>query len=395
VKNSNSACVLNSRIISEVFRAEIKQEAAGAAKAPGRAFEAYAARFDSNGQPLDEAFTSTVTEHLRLARDEGPSSPRPRWPRPRQLERESGAAADYSAMRDAVAEISSQTSQSAILRSLVTHAEAFAPRGAFFIIKNEHFVGWKTFGAEGDMPSRLFATSLFPVSAARSSAEPSARCRPSTAAIGAHQNDEGFLDPLQYGRPDRMYAVPLTARGRGVAILYADHGTSGAKVNVEALETLVPRRRGDRRVARRVAHAQAEGRDGRQGGLRNTHTTKARKRAAPSYAETLVSEYEAQTPDFTFSEGPSESPFEATPEFSEEPRLREAGLTTWLEFDAGEQAESNTKSFGQSLKPKDRKARLYSIPAARSSRLGRNPRLHHSKRPSRRARGCRCHWRRR
>jgi hypothetical protein len=36
-----------------------------------------------------------------------------------------------------------------------------------------------------------------------------------------------------------MYAIPLVARGRGVAVLYADYGSNGEEVNFEALETLV------------------------------------------------------------------------------------------------------------------------------------------------------------
>ena len=132
------------------FRAEIKQEAEELQKRLDEAFVAYAARFDSEGQPLDEGFTSTVTEHLRLARDEGAKLTATAMAEAEQLERDSGVGANYRRIRDAVAEISSQTSQSAILKSLVTQAEAFAPRGAFFIIKNEHFDGWRTFGAEDD-----------------------------------------------------------------------------------------------------------------------------------------------------------------------------------------------------------------------------------------------------
>jgi hypothetical protein len=36
-----------------------------------------------------------------------------------------------------------------------------------------------------------------------------------------------------------MHAIPLTARGRSVAVLYADYGTGGVNVNVEALEAIV------------------------------------------------------------------------------------------------------------------------------------------------------------
>src|SRR5262249_35608445 len=40
-------------------------------------------------------------------------------------------------------------------------------------------------------------------------------------------------------RPAKMYAIPLVARGRGVAALYVDGGKSEQPVNIEALEMLV------------------------------------------------------------------------------------------------------------------------------------------------------------
>jgi hypothetical protein len=48
-----------------------------------------------------------------------------------------------------------------------------------------------------------------------------------------------FLNVLNFGQPDRMHAIPLIARGRGVAVLYADYGNEGVSLNLEALETLV------------------------------------------------------------------------------------------------------------------------------------------------------------
>jgi hypothetical protein len=44
-----------------------------------------------------------------------------------------------------------------------------------------------------------------------------------------------YLDALGFDRPEKMFAVPLIARGRGVAVLYVD----GDAVNLEAVETLV------------------------------------------------------------------------------------------------------------------------------------------------------------
>jgi hypothetical protein len=291
------------------FRAEIRQEAAELQKRLNEAFEAYAARFDSE-QELDEAFRSTVTEHLRLARDEGAKLTATAMVEAEQMERESGSAADHSGMRDAVAEISAQASQSAILKALVTHSAQFAPRGAFFIIKNDHFVGWKAFGGEDSGSENALREIHFPVSADTILGRAVGSTATVDSAYGAHQQDESFLDPLQFGRPDRMYAIPLVARGRGVAVMYADHGSAGGKVNVEALETLV-------RVAGLTVEllaasqtAQAEGRETAAADFEQAGHEHAEQ--APAPPPSFEAPSEPQPTDFAFSESaPSEDGYEA------------------------------------------------------------------------------------
>jgi len=110
------------------------------------AFAAFSARFDSEAQ-FDEAFSASVSEHLRLARDEGAKLTANAFAEAEKLEQDTAPkAASYDSIRDAVDDISSKDSQSAILKALVNRAAEFAPRGAFFVIKNEHLAGWKVFG---------------------------------------------------------------------------------------------------------------------------------------------------------------------------------------------------------------------------------------------------------
>ena len=142
------------------FRAELRQEATDLhnkieaeldkhRSQLDEAFRLHAERFDSE-QEFDEAFKSLVVEHLQIARDEGSKLTANAMAEAEDMQREAEAAAppDYSALRDAINDISSQNSQATILKSLVSHAAQFAPRGAFFIVKNEHFVGWKILGSE-------------------------------------------------------------------------------------------------------------------------------------------------------------------------------------------------------------------------------------------------------
>jgi hypothetical protein len=184
---------------------------------------------------FDAAFKESVSEHLRLARDDGAQVAAVAFGEAEKLRAETEApAGGFDQIRDAINEISSKNTQATILQALVEQAAKFAARGAFFIVKNDHFVGWKVFGAEeGGVRDVLFAASADTILSASIRSMSKA-----TAAFGDHSEDLTFLEALNFGCPDEMHAIPLTARGRGVAVLYADAGDNGS-LNVEALETLV------------------------------------------------------------------------------------------------------------------------------------------------------------
>lgn len=202
------------------------------------AFQSYAARFDSEHE-FDGGFRESVAEHLKLARDEGAKLSATAFAEAEKLQPAAAPTTSFADMRDAIADISSKDSQSAILKTLVEHASAFAPRGAFFIIKNEHIAGWKVFGSEAEDADNAIREIHFPVSEDSILGSAVSSKAMTQGSYGANSQDDAFLSPLDFGQPDRMCAIPLVARGRSVAVMYADHGTQGASVNVEALETLV------------------------------------------------------------------------------------------------------------------------------------------------------------
>lgn len=232
------------------FRAEMREHAAELHKQfeaemdkhrslLDEAFRAYSARFDSEAT-VDAGFKASVIEHLRQARDEGAALTAAAMADAEQLDHTPVAAApaepaNYSGLRDAINDISEQRTQATILKSLVDHAAEFAPRGAFFIIKNEHLVGWKVFGDGSDSAENAIADIRFPVSSDSILGSAVKSLKTSDGSYGRHSEDNVFLEPLQYGQPEGMHAIPLVARGRGVAVLYAE----GSNANVEALETLV------------------------------------------------------------------------------------------------------------------------------------------------------------
>jgi hypothetical protein len=201
------------------------------------AFSAINAKLESLPQ-IDKAFTESVIEHLRLARDEGARVTATAMDAAEKLNTApQDQSQDFSQLRDSIADIKSQTTQAAILRSLVDAAANFAPRGAFFIVKNDHLVGWRTFGT--DLDESVARSIHFPQSADTilSQSVTSLSLR-SGSALSCNGNPV-FLDPLGFGSPEYMIAVPLSARGRGVAVLYADGGVENGDVNSAALDALV------------------------------------------------------------------------------------------------------------------------------------------------------------
>ena len=319
------------------------------------AFQAYAARFDAE-HALDEGFNALVVEHLKQARDEGASVTASAMDEAAQMDKTAAAPADFGGIRDAIADISRHKSQSAILKALVEHASHFAPRGAFFIVKNEHLVGWKVFGsadAEGAVREIHFPLSSDSILSAAIRSLSTA-----DGAYGAHENDAAFLEPLHFGHPDRMHAIPLVARGRGVAVLYADYSSSGTSVNVEALEALV-------RIAAltvellastqtaRVEHREVGPADFESFAPAPAHVEEARPEVATEAEPVTDHEFRESAPAEEIQE--VSSPFEAPAEVqtteeahespAEQPAVEEETVTTEFQadkeggeiiFDAGE-----------------------------------------------------------
>ena len=225
------------RLDVEAFQKDLEAQFEKHRSQVNEVFSALTSRMETPAE-LENVFTETVVEHLRLARDEGARITATAMGEAEKLEQTNDAPpANYSKLRDAIARIKEQQTQAAILRTLVETASDFAPRGAFFIVKNDHFVGWKVFGS--DVDEGTVRSIHFPLSSDTLLSD--AVNSLSTRAGNASSADENsrFLEPLALDSPSAMVAIPLSARGRGVAVLYADGGDENYLPNVEALETLV------------------------------------------------------------------------------------------------------------------------------------------------------------
>jgi hypothetical protein len=191
---------------------------------------------------LDPVIKESIVEHMRLAKDEGARITATALAEAEAMEKEEAASAaptvGVSELRDATNDISSKTTQSSILKTLVHHAAQFTPRGAFFIIKNEHLVGWRVFGKEGNSDEQTVREVFFPVASSTILGEAVRSLSAVESNYGNYDDDSIYLNKLEFGHPDKMFAIPLVVRGRSVAVLYADNGNDGNEVNLEALETL-------------------------------------------------------------------------------------------------------------------------------------------------------------
>jgi hypothetical protein len=217
-------------------------------------FRDFSARIETEKE-LGAGFSESVVEHLRLARDEGARITATAIAEAEDMQKQAAdAAAEEAAavaaqaapsvgisdLRDAISDISSQNSQSSILKTLVSHAAKFTTRGAFFILKNEYLVGWRVFGSsQEDTEDQTVREIFFPVASETVLGESVRSLSAVESSFGTYEGDSVYLDKLEFGQPERMFAIPLVARGRGVAVLYADSGAENEAVNVEALETLV------------------------------------------------------------------------------------------------------------------------------------------------------------
>jgi len=326
-ENYLKSVVAEMRIESTEFQSRIEAEFERHKSQFDEAFQSFNARFESEHH-FDEGFKSLVAEHLNLARDAGSKlaadamaeaeklAPVPVAAEPTVVEVEVNK---FDGLRDAINDISNKDSQSSILKALVQHAAEYAPRGAFFIIKSDNFVGWKVFGSDDEELENAVREIHFPTSSHSILGEAIRSLATVESTAGTNVDDSIFLEPLHYGNPERTYAIPLTARGRGVAVLYADADGENAEVNREALEVLV-------RVAGMTVEMRASAAPAPK--VEETATQEEGAFAPPteqtSYTETPTYSPVEESGGFAFSESVSYEggfPSEPVAEFVSEPKV--------------------------------------------------------------------------
>jgi hypothetical protein len=181
----------------------------------------------------DDALAVVISDHLRHARNQGIETAAAESSRAR-------ISSDIALIKAAVDEIEAQHTQADILNVLVNRAASFAPRVAFFVVKNDRATGWRARGLEGTVGDDAVRELSLPVGSDTLLGRV-ARARETWAGgPGAHAEDHTIYGRFGEEPPQRLVAVPLVARDKAVAVLYADSaGLDAEAVNLEALETLV------------------------------------------------------------------------------------------------------------------------------------------------------------
>ena len=182
---------------------------------------------------LDGSVSSSILEHLRAAHEEGVNLAAAESSRAK-------ASSDMAIVKAAVSEMGEQSEQAQVLKVLVNRAASFAPRVAFFAIKNERAIGWRARGFEGTVGDSAIQQISVPVSGDTILGNVTRSRDTWSGGPHSHVEDHQILNRLGEEPPQRIVAIPMTVRNRAVAVLYADSaGLDSEAINLEALETLV------------------------------------------------------------------------------------------------------------------------------------------------------------
>ncbi len=182
---------------------------------------------------MEGSMVAAIQEHLHAAHERGVELAASESSRAK-------ASSDMAIVKSAIGEINEQKSQADILKALVNRASSFAPRVAFFVIKGEQATGWRGRGFEGSVGDDAIQQISFSVNADTVIGSAAKGLATWSGGPGSHSEDHLLQNRLGEDQAQRVVAVPLKARGRAVAVLYADSaGLDSESINLEALETLV------------------------------------------------------------------------------------------------------------------------------------------------------------
>ncbi|HEX8707669.1 MAG TPA: GAF domain-containing protein [Pyrinomonadaceae bacterium] len=181
----------------------------------------------------DTSVLASISEHMRAAHERGIEEAAAESARTK-------SASDMAILKAGIDDLDDQRSQADILNTLVNRAASFAPRVCFFVVKNEQVIGWRARGLEGTVGDDAVREIVLPLSSETPLSDVVKTRASWSGQPGSNAEDYLLIGKLGSEPPQRMVAIPLIARGKAVAVLYADSaGLDADAISLEALETLV------------------------------------------------------------------------------------------------------------------------------------------------------------
>lgn len=181
----------------------------------------------------DNSMGVSILEHIRAAHERGVEDAAAE-------STQTQASSDVAILKAAIEELDDQRSQADILNTLVNRAASFAPRIVFFVVKNDQIIGWRARGLEGTVGDNAVRDIAMPLTSETVLSDVVQTRATWSGSPGSHADNHMLLSKLGDEPPQRMAAIPLIARGKAVAVLYADSAAlESDAVSLEALESLV------------------------------------------------------------------------------------------------------------------------------------------------------------
>jgi hypothetical protein len=182
---------------------------------------------------MEGSLASSISEHLRAAHERGIDLAASESSRAK-------ASSDMAIVKSAIFEVNEQKSQAEILKTLVNRSASFAPRVAFFVVKGGQATGWRGRGFEGTVGDQAIQGISISLDSDTIIGSAAKSLQTWSGGAGSHADDHLLLNRLGEEPAQRIVTIPLTVRGKAVAVLYADSaGLDSESISLEALETLV------------------------------------------------------------------------------------------------------------------------------------------------------------
>ena len=182
---------------------------------------------------MEGSLATSIAEHLRAAHERGIDLAASESSRAK-------ASSDMAIVKSAIFEVNDQKSQAEILKTLVNRSASFAPRVAFFVVKGGQATGWRGRGFEGTVGDQAIQSISISLDSDTVIGSAAKSLQTWSGGAGSHADDHLLLNRLGEDPAQRIVTIPLTVRGKAVAVLYADSaGLDSESINLEALETLV------------------------------------------------------------------------------------------------------------------------------------------------------------